>query len=1083
MSPCASGRLLALVSALTFLVLPAASSPLPGDHEVFDRDGNVIRTADGRSEIPPRPAAATWRDVRGDGPSGAAAVCGLTPMADQVLRGGESIDPCGRVFFGDGSTAMGRAIFAATTALPLTIDRMTTGPGWQSYTPGGNITLLGSAVTYTLSDGSTWSSGAGSYYNHWSQLVSVDVSGTAIRYNLSPPVVGAVYEQTDFDSGNHSSQGKLVAAGPLVIEAQAGSTTAVLHGLARLASNDPTSYGEPRFKYFSAVVGSVVPFDVTYTISGTTWQPDTFTRSFSFSGSGVVDFAHPVSIPKALDLAVVGASRIHGQFTTTYKANVAFDSGVTRNMSTTAVWAVDHPEIASVASGVLTVGALSTERETLHLSATFTWGPDTLATTKEVLCLATDPAERPGTWPMFQANAKHSGYLPFAARPEEFRVRWQATPAGNYALNPVSAGDGKVFVTASIYFNNVQQLFALRTSDGATLWSKGFGSVFSVNPPSYAYGNVFVQTGNHGSDTWLRAFDAESGAQLFQAPHQAQWERYGAPTMYDGTAYVNGGYYGGLYAFEAYTGAQRWYASLPQYDEWTPAVEEVRAFAYLGGYPGLYVKDRLTGVPGAFFVSDPNFGGYTDLTPVIGGHGDVLATNNNRLLSMDPSSGLFAWQLAGAFTGTPSVAKDRVYAIRSGRLVVLDETTDAELWTWQPPSGALAGTMIVTDTHVFASTSTAVYAVDLATHQSAWSYAAGGHLAIADDTLFVAGSSGQLTAIALAVPPTATVAGSTAICPGGSATIQAALSGTPPWTVTWSDGLVQTNVLTTPVTRDVSPSETTTYAVDALSDAVAAGAPAGAAVVTVSPVPETPAPTNDGPACEGSTLHLSTVPVAGATYAWTGPSGFVSASQNPSISNVTTAAAGTYSLVVTVAGCTSAAGTTDVTVNPDDAPPIVAVPTAITIDQLLCCGGGGVTPAESAALSAFLAGGSATDDCDPSPMRLAPRLLGADVTSGTCFQGGTNEVTFGFRDTSGKTGTATSSVTVRMFGDLNLDGVIDSADMVVFQSFFNFAATPGVPPFSAPESLADLTHDGSVDASDMVQLQSYFNFAIACLAP
>ena len=42
----------------------------------------------------------------------------------------------------------------------------------------------------------------------------------------------------------------------------------------------------------------------------------------------------------------------------------------------------------------------------------------------------------------------------------------------------------------------------------------------------------------------------------------------------------------------------------------------------------------------------------------------------------------------------------------------------------------------------------------------------------------------------------------------------------------------------------------------------------------------------------------------GATYAWTGPNGFTSAAQNPTIPNATTAATGNYSVTVTVNGCT-----------------------------------------------------------------------------------------------------------------------------------------------------------------------------------
>src|SRR5699024_6593592 len=60
-----------------------------------------------------------------------------------------------------------------------------------------------------------------------------------------------------------------------------------------------------------------------------------------------------------------------------------------------------------------------------------------------------------------------------------------------------------------------------------------------------------------------------------------------------------------------------------------------------------------------------------------------------------------------------------------------------------------------------------------------------------------------------------------------------------------------------------------------------------------------------------------------ATYAWTGPNGFASSDQNPTIANATLAMAGTYSVTITVDGCTSLAGSTDVVVNA-----IPATPTA-----------------------------------------------------------------------------------------------------------------------------------------------------------
>lgn len=81
-----------------------------------------------------------------------------------------------------------------------------------------------------------------------------------------------------------------------------------------------------------------------------------------------------------------------------------------------------------------------------------------------------------------------------------------------------------------------------------------------------------------------------------------------------------------------------------------------------------------------------------------------------------------------------------------------------------------------------------------------------------------------------------------------------------------------------------------------------------------SPAP--PVAGNNGPICAGQTLQLTASMVVGATYTWKGPNGFIYKKQNPSISDVTTAASGDYSVTVDVAGCASAPATTTVVVHP-----------------------------------------------------------------------------------------------------------------------------------------------------------------------
>jgi len=81
--------------------------------------------------------------------------------------------------------------------------------------------------------------------------------------------------------------------------------------------------------------------------------------------------------------------------------------------------------------------------------------------------------------------------------------------------------------------------------------------------------------------------------------------------------------------------------------------------------------------------------------------------------------------------------------------------------------------------------------------------------------------------------------------------------------------------------------------------------------VTVYPLP-TPTITSNSPVCAGNTLNL--FGNGGATYAWSGP-GYTGPTQNPTINNVTAAAGGVYTLLVSSGTCT-ASTTYTVVINP-----------------------------------------------------------------------------------------------------------------------------------------------------------------------
>lgn len=360
-----------------------------------------------------------------------------------------------------------------------------------------------------------------------------------------------------------------------------------------------------------------------------------------------------------------------------------------------------------------------------------------------------DTASR--SWSTFQGSSSHDGYVHVTLNPRHFGPLWQKTVCfgHGHSLNPMIAENGRVFVSEVGYFVQPLCLSALDAATGETLWTVDVGPVSSMGAPAAGYGNIYVQTVNPGFDTYLSAYDQATGALAFRSAHPAQFDRYNSPTVFDGTVYVNAGTYGGLSAFDAFRGQQLWAAGLPQYDMWSPAVDQRRAFAYAGGgefYSGLFVLDRATGVE-LERISDPDFSAAAPRTytaPVLGDQNDVIAINAGRLISFSLSPARIRWQTQGEFHGQPVLARKLIYGIGAGRLSVRREDDGQEVWTWAPPEGTLIGNPLVTDSHVFVQTPATLYAVDTRTRGVAWSYPLnngsailGMHLAYADGRLFV----------------------------------------------------------------------------------------------------------------------------------------------------------------------------------------------------------------------------------------------------------------------------------------------------------------------------------------------------------
>ena len=199
-----------------------------------------------------------------------------------------------------------------------TINKMTVstlGGGAANHTASAqDLVLLGGPQTYYLSNGNTWTSGAGGFSDDAVGLIGQTVTGGTIAYALQLAAGETdLMDYTDYDSGQHSSQGVLAPDGALILTASIGSKTATLSGYAEIVSDTMTYYGQPAFNYYSAPVGDAVPFTLTYTLQGSpTWGSGIFATNFTYTVQGTVDFTHPVPEPSTLALLAAGAIGLVG---------------------------------------------------------------------------------------------------------------------------------------------------------------------------------------------------------------------------------------------------------------------------------------------------------------------------------------------------------------------------------------------------------------------------------------------------------------------------------------------------------------------------------------------------------------------------------------------------------------------------------------------------------------------------------------------------------------------------------------------------------------------------------------------------
>jgi len=372
-------------------------------------------------------------------------------------------------------------------------------------------------------------------------------------------------------------------------------------------------------------------------------------------------------------------------------------------------------------------------------------------------------------WTTFQRDAGHRGYVHTSYDSTKFTKLWAWTdPAGNPsgAINAAVTGGNAVYVTSS-----TGKVYKIDEQSGTSVWSyDASANMNSIGSAAYDNGTIYVPTfdftssnglGNEYGVIW--GIDASTGLYKNDYSFAAQWSSWLSPTLYKSVMYFSAGYYGGqVYAYSTTKGTQTWLTSGGGGNAWdreTPAVDDKYVYYYDGTHLEVYNVADGSAVE---MISDPNATAYTYSyggAPIVGSSGDVLALSGTqeqirKITRFNIATGTVAWGTANGYKTTPAIAGGVIYAARNSPGIVdaINEADGTVAWSWPMPAGnsTFTGNLVVTDNLLFVCTDKNVYAIDLTTHQSVWSYAATGALTIsANNILYVASNPGTLTAIKL----------------------------------------------------------------------------------------------------------------------------------------------------------------------------------------------------------------------------------------------------------------------------------------------------------------------------------------------
>lgn len=464
-----------------------------------------------------------------------------------------------------------------------------------------------------------------------------------------------------------------------------------------------------------------------------------------------LDVAETAATPSIeFDVAVTG-------FVGAFTPDVVFDA--TR-------FALDGP-IAATASGYHVKLKLIAERPfsiagdlTFRLCGTATCA-DVFAGSSRNLPYKIDALLAP--WRSWQRGSDHNAYVPITLDATKITEAWRWTGTGS--VLGLAADAQAIYVTHLETINGASTgyLSTHNPVDGTVARSTDFGAQGGIGAPAISGPNIVLATSGLARPPGLAVIankawgvTATTGAVVFSRDLVSDTEfgvaPYAPTPAGDRSFLVESQAAGGIVAIDSPAGALAWrtpYGSAAHtYAAATVSGDNVliadgvgvSAFSQASGAFQYRIQDPLRSSPPVFnqYGGGPVLGAMNDALVFSGGsvNGALFlppTSLDQRIVSYDLNSRSVKWTSSAPYMGPLLAGDGVVYAgdNNAHKVVALDERDGHVLWTWAAPppkfntpypNSMFVGIATLTRSHLFVATHDNLYAINLSTHQSDWSF-------------------------------------------------------------------------------------------------------------------------------------------------------------------------------------------------------------------------------------------------------------------------------------------------------------------------------------------------------------------------